>query len=119
MIWTLAFWKGAAERAFHTFWQTFSAILLLAVGSDLVPALGVEGVNWTATLSGAAVAAILSLAKSLGSPEFTAGRTEVEVKEIPVPIAVLATDATSEAVPAEEAGDAEPRRGAEPLGFHI
>ena len=74
MIWTIAFWKGAAERSFHTFWQTFVAILTLNVGGELIPAVGIEGVGWTVILSGSAVAAILSLAKSLASPDFTAGQ---------------------------------------------
>ena len=73
MIWTKAFWKGAAERAFNAFWQTFSAVLAVIVGDELIPAVGIEGINWLTALSASAVAAILSLAKSFGNAEFTAG----------------------------------------------
>ncbi|URM86940.1 holin [Microbacterium phage Typher] len=73
MIWTKAFWKGAAERAFNAFWQTFAAVLSVVVGGELIPAVGIEGVSWLTALSASAVAAILSLAKSFGNAEFTAG----------------------------------------------
>ncbi|QCQ57472.1 holin [Microbacterium phage Sucha] len=77
MIWTKAFWKGAAERAFNTFWQTFSAVLAVVVGGELIPATGIEGVDWKVALSASAVAAILSLAKSFGNADFTAGTPTV------------------------------------------
>lgn len=83
MIWTAAFWKGAAERAIATFFQTFVAILSVSIGGALIPAVGIEGVSWLAVLSGSAVAAILSLAKSLATPDFTAG-TSPEPAQTPV-----------------------------------
>lgn len=51
------FWRGCFERALKTFFQTFIATLGVGVG-----------VVYTA-----AVAAILSVATSLGSPSFVAG----------------------------------------------
>ncbi|AYQ99487.1 holin [Microbacterium phage Johann] len=85
MIWTKAFWKGAAERAFNAFWQTFAAVLSVVVGGELIPAVGIEGVSWLTALSASAVAAILSLAKSFGNADFTAGTavTHVEVLSEP------------------------------------
>lgn len=73
MIWTKAFWKGAAERAFNAFWQTFGAVLSVVVGGELIPAVGIEGVSWLTALSASLVASILSLAKSFGNADFTAG----------------------------------------------
>ena len=74
MIWTIAFWKGAAERAIKTFFQTLATYLTLSVGADIIPAVGVDGVNWVAGLSFASVAAIYSLITSIGNAEFTAGK---------------------------------------------
>ena len=76
MIWTIAFWKGAAERALKTFVQTFVASLLAAVGSIVT----VWEVPWVTSLCGALgialMATFLSVATSLGNAEFTAGATE-------------------------------------------
>ena len=73
MIWTIAFWKGAAERALKTFVQTFVASLLAAVGSIVT----VWEVPWVTSLYGALgialMATFLSFATSLGNAEFTAG----------------------------------------------
>ncbi|QJD50007.1 holin [Microbacterium phage Rasovi] len=82
MIWTKAFWKGAAERAFNAFWQTFAAVLSVVVGGELIPAVGIEGVSWLTALSASAVAAILSLAKSFGNADFTAGTAVARVEVI-------------------------------------
>jgi len=82
MIWTLAFWKGAAERAFNTFWQTFSAVIAVIVGDDLIPAVNLDGINWITALSASAVAAILSLAKSFGNASFTAGTPTVSIEVV-------------------------------------
>lgn len=82
MIWTTAFWKGAGERAFHTFWQTFAAFLTLNIGGELIPDVGFEGIHWTAAFSLSGVATVLSLAKSFSNADFTAGEpklTEVEL----------------------------------------
>ncbi|UAW08775.1 holin [Microbacterium phage SBlackberry] len=87
MIWTKAFWKGAAERAFNAFWQTFAAVLSVVVGSELIPAVGIEGVSWLTALSASAVAAILSLAKSFGNAEFTAGTSVGHIEVLSAPAA--------------------------------
>lgn len=79
-MFTRAFLKGAAERAVKTWFQTFAAMLALSVGTDLIPAVGVEGVSWIAALSGATVAAVLSLATSIGNADFTAGQTRVVIE---------------------------------------
>ena len=65
MIWTTAFWKGAAERAIKTFFQTFVAL----IGTSIVFA----DVDWTLVLSGSGLAAVLSLAMSIGNAEFVSG----------------------------------------------
>jgi hypothetical protein len=70
MIWTLAFWKGAGERAIKTAAQTFVAIVgVTGVGSTL----GLGDVPWTTDLSVTGVAVILSLVTSIGSADFTSG----------------------------------------------
>lgn len=51
-------WKAAGIRAIKTFFQTFAATL----GSAAV----LESVNWKIVFSASAMAAILSLATSLG-----------------------------------------------------
>ncbi len=75
MIWTIAFWKGAGERALKTFVQTFVASLLAAVGSIVT----VWEVPWVTSLYGALgialMATFLSVATSLGNAQFTAGTT--------------------------------------------
>lgn len=73
MLWTKEFWKGAGERAIKTFFQTFTAALLISAGADAIPATGVEGVAWLAVLSVSTLSAILSLATSIGNANFTAG----------------------------------------------
>lgn len=60
-------WKAAGIRAVKTFFQTFAATL----GSAAV----LESVNWKVVISASAMAAILSLATSLG------GLPELELME--------------------------------------
>lgn len=73
MIWSVAFWKGAGERAFKTFFQTAGAMLVALVGKEAIPSIGLEGVKWVHVLSVAAMAAVLSLCTSIGNAQFTAG----------------------------------------------
>ena len=82
MIWTKAFWKGAAERAFNAFWQTFGAVLSVAVGGEVIPGVDLSGIDWKFALSASVVAAILSLAKSFGNADFTAGNPVAHVEVI-------------------------------------
>ena len=69
MIWTKAFWKGAGERAVKTFFQTLVAL----IGTSAVI---VQDVDWMFVASGSVLAAILSIATSIGNAEFTAGSTK-------------------------------------------
>lgn len=71
MIWSIAFWKGAAERAIKTFFQTFVAL----IGTSAVI---IQDVDWIFIASGSTLAAILSLATSIGNAEFTAGTSNKE-----------------------------------------
>lgn len=73
-IWTGAFWRGAAERALKTAMQTFVATITVSAGADLIPAVGVEGIDWIAALSVTAVATVLSIGTSIGNADFTAGK---------------------------------------------
>ena len=66
MIFTLAFLKGAGERAVKTFSQTLAA--LIGAGQ-----LGVLDVDWVTVLSVAGLAAIPSVLTSVGNADFTAG----------------------------------------------
>lgn len=65
MIWTKAFWKGAAERAIKTFFQTLVAL----IGTAVV----ISDVDWVTVLSGSVLATVLSVATSIAQPEFVAG----------------------------------------------
>lgn len=74
MIWTKAFWKGAAERGLKTFFQTFVAVAIAGVGADAIGvSAGLLSVGWVEAASVAALATILSVATSLGNASFTAG----------------------------------------------
>lgn len=73
MIWTLAFWKGAAERAIKTFLQVFVAVVGVAgIGSTV----GVTDVDWIAALSIALVSTVLSVATSVVNADFVAGAAQ-------------------------------------------
>lgn len=80
MIWTAAFWKGAAERALKTFLQVFTAVLIVSAGAEAVGvSAGIFDVDWVSALSVAALATVLSLGTSLGNADFTAGPPAAEV----------------------------------------
>lgn len=68
MIWTTAFWKGAAERAIKTAAQSLAAVFVVGTTSLL-------DVDWTVSLSVAGAAALASLLTSIGNADFVAGRT--------------------------------------------
>lgn len=74
MIWTLSFWKGTAERAIKTAFQTFVAVIIGGFGVEAIGvSAGLLDVSWLDALSISALATILSVATSIGNAEFTAG----------------------------------------------
>ena len=73
MIWSSAFWRGAAERAVKTFAQALVAVI--GVG-----AVGLLDVDWLGALSSATLATVVSLLTSIGNADFTAGQTPVVVE---------------------------------------
>ena len=70
-MFTKAFWLGATERAVKTLFQTFVAL----VGTSVL----ITDVEWTTVLSGSILAAVLSIATSLGNADFTAGSSDTEI----------------------------------------
>lgn len=73
MIFTIAFLKGAGERAVKTFAQTLVA--LIGAGQ-----LGVLDVDWVNALSIAGLAAIASVLTSIGNADFTSGAPAMEAR---------------------------------------
>lgn len=71
MLWTTAFWRGAAERLIKTFAQVVAAVIV--VGET-----GLLDVDWKTTLSVAGAAALASLLTSIGSADFVAGGSHTE-----------------------------------------
>lgn len=69
MIFTLAFWKGAGERAVKTAAQTF-------VGVVGVVTVGHLNIPWTADLEFVGLVTLLSVVTSIGNADFTAGVTK-------------------------------------------
>lgn len=67
------FWLGLLERAAKTFVQTFVAVLGVTAGVTYT-AESFRGLPWESALITAAVAAVLSVATSFGSPSFVAGK---------------------------------------------
>ena len=73
-MWTIAFWKGAGERAVKTFLQTFVAVAITGVGAEAIGATaGLLDIAWLDAASVALVATILSVGTSVGNADFTAG----------------------------------------------
>jgi hypothetical protein len=66
MLFTLAFFKGAAERAIKTGAQTLA-------GYFVIGTTGVLDFDWVAALSVTAAAMVASLVTSIGNAEFVAG----------------------------------------------
>lgn len=74
MIYTLAFWKGALERAIKTVAQTLVAVL--SVG-----AVGVLEVDWVGALSAAGLAGVVSALTSIAAPTNVPNETGEEYGE--------------------------------------
>lgn len=73
-MWTKAFWKGTGERAVKTFFQSFVAVIgVTGIGTTM----GLGQVSWVADVSVASLAAILSVATSVGNADFTSGTSSV------------------------------------------
>jgi hypothetical protein len=66
MIFTLAFWKGAAERGIKTAAQT--ALAYIVIGTT-----GILDLDWVAVGSVAGAATLASILTSLVSADFVAG----------------------------------------------
>lgn len=73
MIWTKAFWKGAAERAIKTFAQAGVALIT----SDAV--VGLLDLDAVQVLSVSGLAALVSVLTSVGNADFVAGDVHKEV----------------------------------------
>ena len=69
MIWSKAFWKGAAERAIKTVAQSTAAVI--AVGTT-----GLFDVEWPVVASIAGAAGLASILTSIGNADFVAGATQ-------------------------------------------
>lgn len=82
MLWTLAFWKGLAERAIKTFAQSFVAALgffgIVGGASELAE------VPWLDALSIAALATLFSVITSIGNADFVAGKPPAILEVVPV-----------------------------------
>ena len=61
-MWTIEFWKAAAERAVKTLAQSLIASITVAG-----VAAGLGGINWATALSTAALATVLSVLTSIAS----------------------------------------------------
>lgn len=58
-------WNAIAERALWTFGQGFLAVFVVLLVPSVEAGFGLAGVDWVTVLSAAALAGILSVAKSL------------------------------------------------------
>lgn len=74
MIWTKAFWKGAAERSIKTAAQTAAAYFIIGT-------TGLLELEWLLVASVSGAAAVASLLTSIGSADFVAGATAKHVAE--------------------------------------
>lgn len=77
MIWTLAFWKGTAERGLKTFAQSLAGLLVANT-------TGLLDVNWVSVVSVAGLVTLASVLTSIGSADFVAGEPKL-VLEVSAP----------------------------------
>lgn len=82
MLWTLAFWKGLAERAIKTFAQSF--IAALGVLGIISGTSGLTQVPWVEALSIAGLSTLLSAITSIGNADFVAGKPPAVLEVVPV-----------------------------------
>jgi hypothetical protein len=73
VIWTVAFWKGASERAIKTFAQAGVALIT----ADAV--VGLLDLDVVSLLSVSGLAALVSVLTSVGNADFVAGDVHKEV----------------------------------------
>lgn len=125
MLWTIAFWKGAGERAIKTFFQTLTAIIGID-SSGIGATVGLGDVNWEAMVSIATTAALVSIFTSIANADFVAGKdavAEALAKAVAEKLAELDMLELGEGLPPRAIGpDDEPDSAVEPrlpLGFHL
>jgi len=71
MLWTLAFWKGAAERSI----KTFAATLAGLIAGD---GIGIVDVDWGSAAGVAALATTVTLLIAIGNADFVAGDSQIK-----------------------------------------
>lgn len=74
-VFTKAFWRGALERSFNTFWQTWLSVFGLGTTATITTGADILAQPWLAATYAALFATFLALVKSFVQPEFTAGTT--------------------------------------------
>ena len=124
MLWTIAFWQGAGERAIKTFFQVLAA-LVGADASGIGQSVGLGDIDWQGMLSIAAMAALVSIFTSIANPDFVAGKDALTVAVADaVAKAVADMDEFNEAdLPSrailDEDGTAQRDQAPPPFGFHM
>lgn len=76
MLWTLAFWKGAAERGIKTFAQT--AVAFFVIGTT-----GLLDLDFVTLVSVSGAALVASVLTSIGNADFVAGPPNAIVEYTP------------------------------------
>ena len=123
MLWTIAFWRGAGERAVKTFFQVLSA-LVATDASGIGKTVGLGDIDWQAMLSIAALSALVSIFTSIANPDFVAGKDAVtEAVAVAVAKALDDMDALeADEMPSRAIGVDAPgpdKQDALPLGFYL
>lgn len=100
MLWTLAFWKGLAERAIKTFAQSF--IAALGVLGVIGGTSGLTEVPWLDALSIAGLATLFSVVTSIGNADFVAGKPPAILEVVPVEGLIPSITTVNVAAPAPD-----------------